>query len=162
MTIEDLREYAEISKYTLDDDNIKQLQLMHDATQSYAVAEEARSLAKLEAEELYARLDAELRAGAAERNEKMSETQIKMQIALNPEMMEAERRLIARERTRNDWSGAVKTIEARGYSMTNMGNLYQANYFSRESSGKAREYQKDDRAERARSLRPQRRGSWES
>lgn len=163
-SIEELMDYALISKYTLDEDNIKQSQLMYDATRNFSVAEESRNSAKLAVEETYAELDGKIRAGASERGEKLSETQIKMQIALQPDMMQAERHLIDMENHRSKWSGVVESIKQRGYALTNLGNLYQANYFSKESSGRARDNVKNDRAEQARSLRqerPARRGSWE-
>lgn len=138
-TIKDLETALLIDKHDLDEENLKQPQLINDAGKGVATTDALKREAAYEVEFAYAELDAQVRKAASENDEKISETQIKMRIALMPRMKTAEKALRIATKALDDWKVILESIRQRGYSIRELDSLYLSNYYAKEAGGKQRE-----------------------
>lgn len=139
-----------IDKADLDEENIRNPQMYYDVSSALVEASYQRDQQKATVEGLYAELDRQQRAKVLPSGKSPSETAIKIMIGEAPKMRAAEALLLKLTHDVSLWQAMKESYQQRSYSLKNLGELYSANYFMRESSGSATVDHKEQLAERNR------------
>lgn len=118
-----------IAKNRLDDELELQPQTMYDISESVALSAARVAGAKNELEEVEAELFLDYKGSG----DKKTEAQIKAEIVLDPSRKSAFIKLVNARRDHEEWQGLYEAWKQRGYTLSNLGELYRANYFSTDS-----------------------------
>lgn len=149
-TIADLEPALTPDKDDLDEEHIRQPELIFQCGRGHAAAAEHLELMKHEADITLATLDKKLREELTARSEKFSETSLAKMIDLDESMQTARKDLIQAKFILANWSALVEGFRAKSFSLRELSELYVANYFQTESSKAGHAKARDEVANRVR------------
>lgn len=164
----DFERYLKLDRNDLDQANIEQPELVWHATEAQAEANAKLAALDRDKANLSAELSESLQARAVEDGEKtrgspgVSQATLARRVRDHKDMRELNEEWLVAKKESDLWAAMVESLRTRGKSLQNLGGLYAANYFERETSGKMHrdEMQANaDKVHQARSTRPARRTS---
>lgn len=153
--IAELEKVAGVDKHALDDNLEEQPDLFYRVSKACAIANSQADIAKMNIDELTARLDGTYREDFAKAGEKVTDTAVKQAIANDPEIRQATTDWLEKREIAARWMALKDTYVQRSYVMKELVTLYTVGYFSDAVGGKARNQQSDARETQARSARTQ-------
>lgn len=161
----DFERYLKLDRNDLDQANIEQPELVWHATEAQAKANAELAALERDKANLNAELSESIQADAVERGEKsrgspgLSQAVLSLRVRDHKSMRELNEACLIAKQEADLWAAMVESLRTRGASLKNLGNLYAANYFERETSGKLHRDEmatNADKVHRARSTRPTR------
>lgn len=153
--IAELEKVAGVDKHALDDNLEEQPDLFYRVSKACAIANSQADIAKMNIDELTARLDGTYREDFAKAGEKVTDTAVKQAIANDPEIRQATTDWLEKREIAARWMALKDTYVQRSYVMKELVTLYTVGYFSDAVGGKARNQQSDVRENQAKSARTQ-------
>lgn len=132
--IANLREGLMIEKEALDDELIRQPDLLYRVSEHLTLRVSQRDEAKQELQETEARVDADLRHDASLSDDRVTEKEIESQKKLNSEVIRAAEYLRALNLSVGKLSALKEAFGSRGHALRDLTSLYAANYFSDSSN----------------------------
>lgn len=149
LTYEDIQAMLRVNRHNLDNELEIQGEMM-----SRIIEEVARhNHRQLEAKDILARTEARLLVHYKDSDEKMSEKHIAAQITRDPERVKAAQDYYDAVREHKKWEGLMDGWKSRGFALTNLCDLYVAQYFNKDSHQSRRDSRERDTLEARRALR---------
>lgn len=145
-----LEQSMRIDKTDLDTMLIEQPQLYYDVAYDLAWHISFRDGMKQELDELEAKLDAKFRHDAAVAEERITETEIKRNIATDSDVQEMRRKLWKQNQVVGRWDALKQAYTQRSYVLKDLVALYIAQYYGDSASGAGHRGMRDVKAERGR------------
>lgn len=128
--IEDLREGLQIDKHALDDELIRQPDMLYRVSEHLTLRISQRDAAKQDLSEIEARVDADLRRDASISETRITEKEIESQKKVNREVLRAVDKLRLLNLSVGRLSALKEAFGSRGHALRDLTSLYVANYFS--------------------------------
>jgi hypothetical protein len=129
---QEIRRRLDVDKHNLDEENVRQPQLILEITRELTFANDERDLRKRELERCYSKLHEFFRDTG---QRKPGEDTITQMIRQKNEYQEAQEELAAAIRSVALWEGLLEAARAKGWTLRALGELYLAQYYARESQG---------------------------
>jgi hypothetical protein len=129
-TFDELEDGLAIDKFNLDDDIIQQPELYRIVSQRYELEVSKRDAAKQTLTEVEANIDAEIRNDAAKHNERITENDIKSQVAIHREVLAAKQDLHVLSQSVGQLKGLEKAYDHRMKALDLLVRLHGSQYFS--------------------------------
>jgi hypothetical protein len=135
MTVDigEFRGYLRINKHRLDDELEAQPELLFKISEAYELAAEKRDMLKETLDTTDAELDATAREELDRSEEKVTEAMVKAFIKTHRKHETAHRAYIAAKKQAGLLSALKDSFKDRGHYLRDLANLYNANYFERDS-----------------------------
>lgn len=129
-TFDELEAALAIDKFNLDDDIVQQPELYRIVSQRYESEVSKRDAAKQALTEIEANTDAEIRNAAAKHNERVTENDIKSQVAVHREVLAAKQDLHILNQSVGQLKGLEKAYDHRMKALDLLVRLHGSQYFS--------------------------------
>lgn len=120
------KQYLVIDKHDLDSCLVEQPGCFYHVAQGLAFATAERDAAKLEMEEIQAKLDQELRAEAVRKDEKLTESAIQNKLRMLPKVQDAQRKFLDLRKDAEQWLALKEAFSQRSYMLKELVALYIA------------------------------------
>lgn len=137
----EFEEGLRIDEHALDQELVRQPDLFYRVAKYLVLVSSRRDAKKQHVAEVEARVDSELRetAGGRQKKEKKpTETEFKNMIRLDPDMLKASGELLSLNRKVGELTALKEALQAKGYALKELVNLYVNNYYHQNSDGTAR------------------------
>lgn len=153
------REALHISKHQLDDAMITQPQLYQEVSEGFVNASSLRDASKSDLERLDAKIAGEIRMKLTKAGERFSETRVGDEVIQDPRHIAAYNKHQALVKRAALYSSLQFSFEQRGKMLRELGQLFQAGYFSQVEVRTSETSARDARASIVRSTLKQRRSA---
>lgn len=136
ITMDLIRKHLCVNKHRLDDELEIQSQMLHDISEELAEANVKMLGLKESLEVLEAELQQDYRRG----DTKKTVAEVNAEILLDSSRQDCHRKYLEAKKEYERWLGLYEAWKQRGYTMKTLSELYTANYFSVDSTGRATDY----------------------
>jgi hypothetical protein len=130
MTLEQVDESLIINKNKLDEENVMHPHLVFQVTKEYAEAVSVEKEAKYNIKIVSATLSLHYRNLAVESGEKTTEARLEALVSSDPRYLGVVSEYAEAVKTMELWKGAVDAFKDRGWSIRELGGLYEIGYYS--------------------------------
>lgn len=127
-----------IDEHALDQELVRQPDLFYRVAKYLALVTSRRDAKKQHVAEVEAQVDQDLRETAAKHKEKTTETDIKNMIRLDDSVIKVSTELLTLNRKVGDAAALKEALQAKGYALKELVNLYVNNYYHQNMDGTAR------------------------
>lgn len=148
-TISDLRDKLLVDRNNLDEELIQQPSLYFDISEQSVFARSRRDLAELDAKNIGARLDREIREDAVKAGDKITEAGVKAAIEDTDEMKAARLDCLHKSEEVAQLEALREAFSQRGHALKHLVELFLAGYFQRSSASAAHGSVMDGLADRS-------------
>lgn len=128
--IQDLREGLQIDKHALDDELIRQPDMLFRVSEALTLRVSQRDAAKQDLTETEAIVDADLRRDASISDSRVTEKEIESQKKIHPDVKRAVDTLATLNKSVGKLAALKEAFGSRGHTLRDLTSLYAANYFS--------------------------------
>ena len=135
---DELEEALLIDKEDLDSVNETHADLFHRVSKQLALLISRRDAAKLEKEDIEARIDARIRHDAEVHETKLTEKQVESEKRLHKDVQAAVNRQSQLNEQVGRWSALKESFQQRSYALGHLADLYVSGYFGGTSGASAR------------------------
>lgn len=136
MKLKEAEDALEIDKHDLDNENVRQPQLMFDVSREWARAKSTLERLKRDKTNLNSQLDHKIREEAKRKDEKLTEAMIPHKIRMTKEMTDLNQEILEAEESVDIWAGMIESVKQRSQKLHDLCSLYQANYYQTEVGGR--------------------------
>lgn len=150
ITLDEFEEALQIDKNDLDEEVIRQPQLIYMIHKACAGLVLKRDIADKTVDDIKLDLDKQFRKQAEDAGEKLTETALTRRIADTKAVRNAEEALLKAKHELAVWEGMKAAIQDRSYELRQLVSLYEVNYYANDGMGKAGRDHKDAVADRVR------------
>lgn len=153
MKLSDFEKSLKIDKHDLDEETIRQPELVWHAGEELASANEELAQAERQKANLAAELAESIRSDMNAAGEKITIDAVEKKIRNMPQMRELNDELISLKHQAELWLAMTHALRARGDGLKLLTQQHAANYFVRESLGKHHRDEMQENADRVREAR---------